>query len=261
MSEGAEERARRMGWVPKEEFKGDPEVWRDADEFVKRGEEMLGIAKERNRALDTRIQELEKTIKQFTEFHKKTEERAYERAKREYAEELRRIQDEMDSAVKDGDARKVRELVKERDELAPPEKEVTPAEQAPPTAFLEWHRENSWYTTQGHETAKGDKRLSKYADKIALFLLEDPEFKYTPDDVEFYDAVRQEVESRFPEHFENPRQGEQRVEGTSTPRRRKSGKRTASDLPAEARAEMKRFIKEGLISEDEFLKEYEWDEE
>ena len=30
--------AREMGWRPKEEWQGEPEKWRDAKEFVERGE-------------------------------------------------------------------------------------------------------------------------------------------------------------------------------------------------------------------------------
>lgn len=41
----AEAKAREMGWVPKEEYRGDPSGWRDADEFVRRGEEVLPIVR------------------------------------------------------------------------------------------------------------------------------------------------------------------------------------------------------------------------
>jgi hypothetical protein len=54
-----EVRARTMGWVPKEEYKGNPDNWRDANEFVRRGEEILPIVQERNRDLTRRLTELE----------------------------------------------------------------------------------------------------------------------------------------------------------------------------------------------------------
>src|SRR5688572_12359429 len=38
-----EAEAKEMGWKPKEAWKGDPEGWRPADEFVKRGKEILPI--------------------------------------------------------------------------------------------------------------------------------------------------------------------------------------------------------------------------
>ena len=40
-----EEKAVAMGWVPLEEWKGDPEQHRPADEFVARGEQILPIVK------------------------------------------------------------------------------------------------------------------------------------------------------------------------------------------------------------------------
>lgn len=40
-----EAKAREMGWVPKDEYRGDPSGWRDADEFVRRGEEVLPIVR------------------------------------------------------------------------------------------------------------------------------------------------------------------------------------------------------------------------
>ena len=33
-----DKQAREMGWRPKEEWEGEPEKWRDAKEFVERGE-------------------------------------------------------------------------------------------------------------------------------------------------------------------------------------------------------------------------------
>jgi uncharacterized membrane protein YqaE (UPF0057 family) len=43
------DKATKMGWTPKTEFRGDPDKWRPADEFVERGENMLpfvGVALE-----------------------------------------------------------------------------------------------------------------------------------------------------------------------------------------------------------------------
>ena len=35
-----EELAQRMGWKPKEQFRGDPDKWRPADEFILQGHEI-----------------------------------------------------------------------------------------------------------------------------------------------------------------------------------------------------------------------------
>src|SRR5580704_6948941 len=55
MVEEVEQRAREMGWQPKEEFKGDPDRWTDAETFVKRGEEFVPFLKANNRKLQTEL--------------------------------------------------------------------------------------------------------------------------------------------------------------------------------------------------------------
>lgn len=51
----AEARARTMGWLPKEQFKGAPERWQDADAYLKRGEEIMPILQANNRQLTTDV--------------------------------------------------------------------------------------------------------------------------------------------------------------------------------------------------------------
>lgn len=55
-----EAKAREMGWVPKEEFRGNPDMWRPADEYVRRGEEILPIVRSRAEKAEARIAELER---------------------------------------------------------------------------------------------------------------------------------------------------------------------------------------------------------
>jgi hypothetical protein len=70
--------------------------------------------------------------------------------------------------------------------------------------------------------------------------------------------VDRRIREAFPEKFAKPtnpnRFGAQAVEGAGAPARR-AGK-SRSDLPADARATMDRWIKEGLITEAEYLKDF-----
>lgn len=54
-----EERARAQGWKPKEEFKGDPEQFVEAAEYVRRGEEVLPFVKATNRRLNGTVEQLQ----------------------------------------------------------------------------------------------------------------------------------------------------------------------------------------------------------
>lgn len=75
-----EQRARNMGWRPKDEFKGDPARWTDATEFVRRGEDMIPYVKAENRSLKSQLEQqqqqidnLQRTLKTNTEMLSKVE--------------------------------------------------------------------------------------------------------------------------------------------------------------------------------------------
>ena len=54
-SDNIETKAREMGWKPLEEFKGNPDNWRDAEVFVERGEEILPIVRKDNEKLRAEV--------------------------------------------------------------------------------------------------------------------------------------------------------------------------------------------------------------
>lgn len=110
-----ESRARRMGWVAKDEFRGDGGAqWVDAETFVRRAEQSADILIERNKALDRRLEQSEKTFSEykrnsekqlgdmshtlkdlqetlvdFRNFASTANERAYKRARTELETEMR----------------------------------------------------------------------------------------------------------------------------------------------------------------------------
>src|SRR5271154_5862973 len=45
------DKAKQMGWAPQEEFRGDPSKWIDADEYVRRGEQLMPILRANNERL------------------------------------------------------------------------------------------------------------------------------------------------------------------------------------------------------------------
>lgn len=50
-----EQRARDMGWAPKEEWRGNPAAWIDAGEYVQRGEQMIPILRSNLRKTETEL--------------------------------------------------------------------------------------------------------------------------------------------------------------------------------------------------------------
>lgn len=50
-----EEKARAIGWAPKEEFRGDPAKWVDAETYVKKGEEFIPFLQASKRKLEGEV--------------------------------------------------------------------------------------------------------------------------------------------------------------------------------------------------------------
>ena len=57
------EEARKQGWVPEDEWKGDPDKWRPAEEFVERGKNIIPILNDRLAKTEQMIETLVKTQK------------------------------------------------------------------------------------------------------------------------------------------------------------------------------------------------------
>jgi hypothetical protein len=65
MSDNLEQKAREIGWRPKEEFRGDPEKWVEAGEYLRRGEEVLPLVKAENRHLKDKTDTLTREVAQL----------------------------------------------------------------------------------------------------------------------------------------------------------------------------------------------------
>jgi hypothetical protein len=78
-----EDRARAMGWKPRDEYRGDPRRWTDAAEFIEHGEAELPILRDQGRRMS------EKLAKQ---------ERELENLRNTVAEQTQAVRDAMDLA-------------------------------------------------------------------------------------------------------------------------------------------------------------------
>lgn len=74
-----EARARDMGWVPKDRYKGDPEKWRSAEEYVRRGEEVLPIVAAEKRRLEQQLTETKAEFKETLARVERMNQKALER--------------------------------------------------------------------------------------------------------------------------------------------------------------------------------------
>lgn len=258
-----EGRARAQGWVPKEQFRGDPEKWRDADEFVRRGEEELPILRERNRSMERKLQELE------TQFRSRDGE--YERKLANFARmsemalvnqraQLERSYTQaMLEAGESGDRQRYFQLEQDKSQALrqfdkqvyePPQEQPRQTNGAPQlpahvqTTVENWTQKNEWFNR--------DAELNAVAQAYHVRLgKEKPGMSLDENLAEVTKYVRQ----RYPERF-GSKPGEAAVVEGGGRMAQGSRSKGAASLSAEERKIGSRFVKEGLFkSLDEYAKE------
>src|SRR5688572_19913798 len=146
-----EREAREQGWVPADQFRGDPKDHVDPETFVRRGREINPILRKNNERLKKEIEETKRmlkeqssTIAEFREEFSKMKEGAYKRA-------LADLKAERREALKEGDyegADAIDEQIDEyKSQIAKVTEKPAPKVEAPPPNpdFEEWHAENKWY--------------------------------------------------------------------------------------------------------------------
>lgn len=279
-----ESRARAMGWVSKDEFRGPPENWRDADEFVRRGEEELPIVRERNRDLTRKLADLEAKLNQrdqtYTQQVQRLERMSQLALERQYDQLRSSYETAMREAVQMGDVQRYDQLRQDyghqvnafqnqlRQDVGQPQqpqfdqqRQQRPNQPFPPpvqaqgeippqdrSTIDQWAARNPWFTTN---------------DELhAAMQLEYVKVKRNNPNMALGDALstaEKNLKGQYADMFGMGRPtGGQTVEGGSG-RVPVSFTRTrgARDLPADARAQGQRFVKDGLFkSLDEYATRY-----
>lgn len=233
-----EERARLQGWRPKDEYKGDESRWVDAETFIARGEDQVPILKERFHKLEADYLEQKKTLEALAKHHKETAEREYKRA-------LADLKKQKAEAVANGDSDAFIKIEEDEERLRS-EKEAKKEESAPAVHpdWSGWVADNTWYTS--------DKEAKEFADFISAKVgQENPHLVGRA----FFDAVKDRVKKAMPQKFENPRRKDPpHVEGDGGGRR--TGKKGYTDLPPEAKAACDKFVKQGVLTKEQYIKDF-----
>lgn len=162
-----ESKARNLGWVPQEEFRGRSEEWLAAEDFVERGEKIMPILKENNRALQdqvsglrgelgkmqTTLQAAQQSVQDLKDMQAEITKGEVDRLR---AELLRDIK----LAKKDGDVdaevdlqEALRDLDKKVVAPSPPPAATPPAPAQVDPAFATWQGSNPWFGVDKRKTA------------------------------------------------------------------------------------------------------------
>ncbi len=228
-----EESARLDGWVPLEEWKGDPEDWTDAKEFVKRGELFHKISNQ-----SSEIKELKKAIGSLMDHHQKVKETEFSRA-------LEYLKQQKKSALEEGDADKllaVDEAIDTLKEEQSQAKQTAQVEQknGPSPVFIDWVKQNTWYIK--------DPELRAFADDVGVGLFQRNQGKI--DEEELYKIVKSRVIKQYPEKFKGQGTKTPGVEGGGNSRPSKADNFKLSEDEEQI---MKTFVRSGIMTKEQYI--------
>jgi hypothetical protein len=246
--EHSEEYARRLGWRPKDEFKGSADNWMDWEAFLDEDKSsapqlkaQVKLLRRRLDQADKRMAKAERTFEEAREYFSKAEQRAYDRA-------IKDIKAKQLQAVQDGDVEAFAEAEAELDELGKDMKAAPKPDADMQRVFKAWQRENDWYGS--------DDAMTAVADRIAQKMGSCEEAGLEPD--EYLEEMAKRVRKEFPHKFKTEELPRKRpaVGGVSTAHSAR-GAETFGNMPADAKAQFKRFKDQGIpVTEEGFAKDY-----
>jgi hypothetical protein len=239
-----EDRAKSMGWAPKEEWRGAPEKWIDAEVFVERGESILPILKATNRHLQddmsalrnelsaakSALQNSVAAIEELKKFNSDANRQKMKESKEALVKQLKeaRAEGNLDAEVEISDQLdNVRAA--ERDAAKPPSKpngDTAPPQNDPTKNpdYQAWLSDNPWFESNARKRA--------LAVAIAAELREDPAYKGVTGR-KFFDKVTEETEKTL--GGPAPVRRTTKVESPSQAGGDGGPRKSYADLPTEAK--------------------------
>lgn len=252
VEQAREQKARKKGWKPLEEYDGPPEDWVDAKEFLGR-EPLFEANRDLKRQLKQQASSFERDMKVIQGQFSQMSEQAYKKA-------LHDLQEQRDLAIVDKDIQSVRELDKQIDETKQAHVQAvqrTQTQQAPvETEYMKtWRNENQWFDNDSelqdeavsigvgylhaHQGVSQEKMLEYVTDRIK---------KIYPEKFQ----TKQERKQTTVKNEEEDTSQEANTVEKSTPRLGNRGtkvKLTTADLTDQERTVMRTLVKRGVLKD------------
>lgn len=249
-----EEQARSQGWVPEEEWSGDPKSWVPADEFVRRGSLFARI-----KTQSKEIGELRKAIQDLGAHNARLEEHRLKEQESELKKARRNAIENMDYEAVEKADEALQEVSSAKNELSQRLESLNIQEPVPNAivALKEYANDNPWYMSdpiaQAAFNAVCDSLIGQHADGYEL--------------IEAADKIYKERFNPKTPTEDNKREKAPAVDTSldnAPPTSSKRGKKfTVKDLTAEQRRAAERMVdmgvfqdKEGKLTRDQRLQKY-----
>jgi hypothetical protein len=248
-----EEEARHNGWLPEEEYPEELKArkpWVDAKTFVERGKRFTSNLIKEVETLKRQVADFEGTKAAFKKFHEET----IKRKDAEIDEAIQELRAQRSAAIREGEDATAITLEDRIDVLKQSKQDlktevqqiVKPGEVPLNPAIEDW-------INDGNEWFREDPKLRAYAVEMGRELKAKGD---TSSDRMFLGKIRKMMEAEFPSKFgNNLRNNAGSVEGGTRGGAGLGGK-TEQNLPTEDRVLMDRFIKEKVMTKEQFLKSY-----
>ena len=225
--------AQKLGWVPKDQFTGNPEDWKPAEQFIIDGRD---IQRETSRELKSVRQQLDTIARTSASLVEQTVNERVEALTAKYQK-----------AVDDGEAGEAFKLAKEITTITAPQAS-TP--QATPDAQAFAERNKAWFHQPGHE----------YATARAVAISNELQAAGYTDHATQLQIVEQRLRQEMPQLFKTGMNGKS-APGVNAPGSRTSGvsnrAKGFSDMPAEAQKIARDMADRQVIkSVDDYAKNY-----
>jgi hypothetical protein len=234
-----EAEAKAQGWAPEEQWRGKPEDFKTAEEFVKAGESIPAILKSKVDKLESRVEQLLDSNKKLNEMSQRT----LQKERKEKENLIAELEEARKQAITEGDGDAFDRADKQINDL---KREDIPPEQKLDPMAKNWLDNNPWYESNG--------TLAAYADGLADRLVAQG---YTGK--AYFDELTKRVHDTFPDEFGNKNRDKPSLVESGTPSS-PSSKRTFDNLPSDAKEAFAQFAKDipGLTKE-QFVEQYDWD--
>lgn len=227
-----EQRAMEQGWVPEDQYQGTGK-WRDAEEFLDRGELFTKIDESTRRAKNA-----EKTVEELRKHLNTVRETEFKKA-------LAQLKAEKAAAVAEGDGAKVVEIDEEiaeaREQYKEAEKAATTnlVDDTPHPQFVAWANRNSWY--------KSDKAMQIYANTVGQEMVAAGE----TNPARVLEEIERRVKKEFAHKFVNPNRG--KPGAVETGNGKGSVRKDNFQLSEDETKAMKRFVRAGILTEEQYI--------
>jgi hypothetical protein len=242
-----EQEAASMGWVPQEKFKGDPDKWIPADEFVEKGRHVVPIMRANNDRMrrelltrDTQIGTLQSQLDDLRKQFDTLDSHYAEASKRAITEAKNKLIADLKSAREEGDTDKEQALLDQLDEVRDTERQNKAAQakkfeekKDPPGAYTEqldpdtraFMEENPWFDS--------DKKRTK----AYLRVVEDMRDEgVTSKGKAFLDEALERLEEQESGEPHEPQRPNSKVETGNARGGNRSSSKSFASLPADAKA-------------------------